>query len=276
MAIESNRTLGMLGAGLTLFGLLGIILNVAEYLGGSFGSISLNLGILGLSGVASLATLTGFILFMVAMYGFSRDYGEKRIFGHLFRGLLLTIVLAVIIVACWIAFIILATFNSIATIAPTEPTTTAFQSIIAPYTSTLTVAVSFTALIWIYYNYKAFNLLSEKSEVNYFRTAAKMFVLGAIITVALNLTLLALSATGIADLTMIALVSTPGAIVQYLGWAFATKGYHSIKPPRQTSQTFTNQQTYASQTQTVRYCIHCGSPNLSDSAYCTQCGQKLI
>ena len=76
MTIQTNRTLGGIGA---IFSVLGIVSTVSSvFLYGYPTSTAVNLSLALVSGVVGLFSFVGFILFLIAMYGFSRDYNEHQ------------------------------------------------------------------------------------------------------------------------------------------------------------------------------------------------------
>ncbi len=98
MTIQTNRTLGGLGA---IFSVLGAISTISSvFLYGYPTSSIANLSLVLISGVVGLFGFVGFILFLIAMYGFSRDYTEHRIFNYILYGFLCTVVAGIIAVTC--------------------------------------------------------------------------------------------------------------------------------------------------------------------------------
>ena len=274
-----NRKLGGIGSLLMILGAAGTVLTVTQYssmLTTNIADRVSNLGLLVGSGAVSMAALVGFVLFLIAMYGFSKDYNQPKIFYNILYGLIAAIVSAIVIGVIWLVTFMANIFSLIPTIASSTSTqipSNQIQEIIMPYTATLTAAMSVVILVWIFFFYKSLDLLAKKSEVQLFRSAAKIFVIGAAITVVVNLVLAALSASGTIDYTTTLLASIPGGAVQYIAWAVAAKGFFSIKvPPQEAAPAYAPSWTA---NPAVINCIHCGAPNQADSTYCTQCGQKL-
>lgn len=279
MTIESNRKLGAIGSLLTIIGAVSTVLTVIQYsslLTPTTIDMVPNFALLAASGAVSMVAFVGFILFLIAMYGFSKDYQQPKIFNSVLYGIIITIVAAVILGVIWFVLTIANILSLIPTIVPpthTQIPTNLIQELMTPYAAMLMAGMSLVILVWIGYFYKAFNLLSEKSKVKFFSSAAKIFVLGALITVAVSFTLAMLSINETVDYTTTLLASIPGAAVQYLAWALAAKGFFSIKvPPQEVAQT--NASVWAANPD-VRYCTNCGTPNQADSTYCTRCGKKL-
>jgi uncharacterized membrane protein len=267
VTIESNRTIGGIGALLTLTGVVSTILTIIE----SGNPASTNFAVLGISGIIGILTLVGFILFLVAMQGFSRDYGEHKIFRYILHGFLVALVSAIVILLIGISLSIVNVFSAVLN-NTSASNSSAIQNSLAPYLSPLGLAISIVLLVYALFNYKAFNLLSDKSGVHLFGSAAKIFVLGAIVNIAVQATFLVLGFTGSIDLTTFALAAVPGGLIQYLAWAFVAKGFFSIKAPAVQA---TPQQTYPAVTTPKKYCSICGAQNQADSTYCVRCGKKL-
>ncbi len=272
MTIQSNRSLGGIGAILTIVGAIGSAVSVLQ-LAYPVGNLSvLNIGILAISSVVSVVAFVGFILFLVAMYGFSKDYGERRIFSYILYGLIIAIVLAVVIGVIWFAFFMVNMLMVIPILSPTPSSTTQIQTLLAPYYGPLLAAMSIVMLVWILYNYKAFNLLAHKSGVHLFHNAARIFLLGAVINVAVGVIFAVLGVTGFLGYNTLLLASVPGGAVMYIAWAFAAKGFYSIvAPPTQPlTQSIVSPTSYQ-----VKYCPNCSAQNRVDSSFCERCGQKL-
>ena len=263
MTIQTNRTLGIVGASLTLVGVVGTLLNLFENT-----LPALNLAVLGISGAIGILAFVGFILFLVAMYGFSRDYGEHRIFNYILYGIIGTIISVVVIGVIWLILVLFSAFSSSS--LPTG--SSAIQSWLTPYVSPLTLVVSLASLVWVFFNYRAFNLLAEKSRIPLFSSVAKIFVIGALVNIGVGALFAVLGVAGIIDYELLVLATTPGGLVQYIAWGLAVKAFFSIEvppPPAGTSSTI------IPATVQVRYCSKCGAANRLDAVYCSRCGQQL-
>jgi uncharacterized membrane protein len=265
VTIESYRTLGGIGAVLTVLGAVSSVLSIFQYANPT----SLNIGVLGVSGIVSGLGFIGFILFLVAMYGFSREYQERRIFNLIIYGIVITIVAAVIALAIWLVFFLA---NILPNLNPNPSTD--IQSLIAPYLTPIIATFGFVGLINIVFNVRAFNLLADKSKAPLFRTGAKVLLLGGLLTVVLGLVFVAFADATSMSLENISLIAIPGALVQYAAWALLAKAFFSVKAPPNQTATSPYASPITSQSQ-VKYCPNCGAQNLTDALYCTRCGQKL-
>jgi len=202
------------------------------------------------------------------MYGFSKDYAERRIFMYIIYGILIAIVSGVIIGVAWIGFTIIGVLGQLSSAGSPSGSP---QALIIPFTAILVPALSVITLVTMLFIYRSYNLLAEKSDVQLFRTAGKIFVLSAILNIILGILFAVLSYTGVIQFTTIVLALTPGAFVQYIAWALSAKGFFAIQPPAPpTAPT----QPYPTASQTL-YCPNCGAQTQPGNVYCVRCGKKL-
>ena len=112
LTIQTNRTLGGVGA---VFSALGVVSTVSSvFLYGYPNSLAVTLPLALITGFVGLFSFVGFILFLIAMYGFSRDYNEHRIFNYLLYGFLATIVAAIVAVTV----VVVIFLTNLATLIP--------------------------------------------------------------------------------------------------------------------------------------------------------------
>jgi uncharacterized membrane protein len=266
LAIQSNRTFGGIGAILTVIGAVSSVSSLIRYAYPN--STAANLAFSVVSSLFGFAAFIGFILFLIAMYGFSRDYGEHKIFNYILYGIIYTIVAAVIVGIIAIAVVI-------ANIIPTLNTSTSptqIQDMTLTYLSPVFAAIGIVALIYIVFIVKAFNLLGDKSQVPLFRTAAKVLLAGGLVTTVIGIIFAVLAAFGSLSLESLAIIAVPGGLVQDVAWVLLAMAFFRIKAPP--PQTFTPTYVQTAPVQ-VKYCPNCGTPNQTDTLYCTHCGQKL-
>jgi uncharacterized membrane protein len=257
--------LGGIGAILTVIGAVSSVSSIISY--ASPTSIATNLAFSAVSSLFGFAAFIGFILFLIAMYGFSKDYGEAKIFNQIIYGIIFTIVAAVIVGIIAIGVVIA---NLIPTLN-TSSSPTQIQNMTLTYLSPVLAAIGIVALIYIVFIMKAFNLLADKSQVPLFRTAAKVLLAGGLVTTVIGIILAVLAAFGSISLESLTIIAVPGGLVQDVAWVLLAMAFFRIKLPL---QTFTP--TYApTASGKVKYCAHCGTPNQTDALYCTGCGQKL-
>ncbi|MCW4004857.1 MAG: DUF996 domain-containing protein [Candidatus Bathyarchaeota archaeon] len=238
MTIQTNRTLGGVGACLTLTGLVSTILSIIQY---AYPALMMNPAILGISGVVGIISFAGFILFFIAMYGFSRDYGEHKIFNYILYGLIGTIVSAVVAGVILTAYIMLNLFDVIRSLNPVPNLSSQIQSLLTPYYAPFVTVISVVMLVWILFNYKAYNLLADKTGVYLFRSAAKIFVIGAFVNIVVGVVFTVLAFNLSTGFTTIALVALPGGLVQYIAWVLVARAFFRIEPLPLHTQTFRNE-----------------------------------
>lgn len=249
MPIESNKSLGRVAAILLAIGSIsGIITVFADLLGISLISIPLA----GFVIIMGFLSFVGFILYLIAMHGFSKDYAEHNIFEHLVTGLVLTIIVAIIggiLTGALLVFVFLSNSSG-------------SQSNYA------TAFFSTVSLIWILFNVKALNLLSDKSAKPQFRIGAKVLLIAALLNLALNISFAIIST--FISVPLNSIVPIPGALVQSAAWILLAKAYYSVTPPPQTILPY----NFSPAPKQVKYCTYCGAQNAVQAIYCTPCGQK--
>lgn len=265
MTVQSNKTLGAVGASLTLTGIVSTVISIYEQTSGA----SASLAFVGITAVISLLAFIGGILLLVAMYGFSKDYSKNRIFTYLIYAIIIAIVSGVIIVVVWFSFT-LASIVGQASSASSPPSSAQIQTLITPYTAALLPALALTTFIPLFFVYRSFNLLAQKSGVTLFRSAARIFVLAAVSNLVLGAVIAVLAYTGGLHYQTLLLAFTPGAFIQYIAWGFTAKGFFSIQPPAAPPTTV---QPYPSSQ--VQYCPNCGNQTMLGDVYCVRCGKKL-
>jgi uncharacterized membrane protein len=273
LTVESNRTLGTVAACLTLVGAVGSIASIVRFAYPD--SLAVTVAVSGVSSIVGAISFVGFILFLVAMYGFSRDYQERRIFNYILYGIAITIAAAAVAGVVFFAYLMANMSSIISGISP-NPSQSDILASISPYLAPAIGIFGFVSLIYVVFTVRSFNLLSDKSEVPLFRSGARLLLLGAILTIVIAIVVAAVAADAFLSVEGLAVMVLPGGLVQYLGWTVLALAYRRIKPPKPAYTSYT-----APQTSTVaasaqgRYCPHCGAPNLPDAHYCGRCGQKL-
>ncbi len=269
MAIQSNRTLGGIGAGFTVVGAVSSVLSIIQYAYPS--SVAANLVFVAVSGVIGVFAFIGFILFLIAMYGFSRDYSERRIFNYILYGLVFAIVAGIFVGA----IMVIVFFANIVSIIPgisTVPSTPSdMQPLFLPYFAPFMVVFGFIGLVYVVFTVRALNLLADKSEVPLFTTGAKVLLAGALVTIVLGVMFTAFAATGLISFSALSIMAIPGGLLQEVAWFLLAIAFFRIRAPTQTFEQY-NAPTVAGQ---VKYCPNCGTPNQADAVYCTRCGNKL-
>jgi uncharacterized membrane protein len=262
LTIESNRTLGGVAAILML---IGVISQASTVFGYVFPRSTGTLIFAGIGSIFGVLSFVGFLLFLVAMYGFSKDYQDHRIFSYLLYGIIITIIAAVVLLA--ILFIVIL-FN-VATLFPnlssSASQSTQISSQMSRIFGLLFPLFGLVGIIWIAFNVKAFNLLSDKSKV---------LIAGALVNIVLAIIFAVIGTyVSVSFNTLLALL-TIGGLVQDVAWVLLAMAYFRIRAPVVPVQTAepVNIPTVSGQ---VKYCTNCGAPNSIGATYCTRCGQKL-
>ncbi len=267
MTIQSSKTLGGVGASLAVTGIISTVLAAFRLSDGGLTSWT----DLVLSGAVSLLAFVGSVLFFVAMYGFSKDYAEPRIFRYILYGILVAIVSGVIIGVALVGFTITSILCQVSSSSSLPINSAEIQALILPYMAGLVPCMELVMLAVLFFFYRSYNILAEKSGVKHFRTAARILVLAGILNVVIGSIFAVFAYTNGIHYQTLFFASTPGAFIQYIAWAFAAKGFFAIQPPKVTN---TMAQSYTIDTQRHE-CFNCGAQTQIGDVYCVRCGKKL-
>ncbi len=261
MTVGSNKTLGFVGALLMVLG------SVSQFL--SLEQVFYPLGNLGFSGFGALFSVLGFvglILFIIAMYGLSKDYGDSSIFNNVLYGLLSSIIGAVA-TAGLAVFLVFSQLSSIFSgFNPTDFSSAAMSEIVRNFIGYLLpifVVGTIVALIQALFYMRLFN------------TAGRLLIAGAALGVAMACVGVLLVLAASVPSYIIIYMPLVGGVVSFVAWILVTKAFHSIKVPVEEKQLWRSPQAYAPAGGQVRYCPYCGAQNRAEAAFCKQCGKKL-
>ena len=273
MTVESNRMIGGIAACLFVTGVVSQVINLYELTIPTHGLAYSAL--LGVSGVIAFLAFIGFILFLVAMHGFSKDYGEPKIFNLLLYGLIIAIVVSIIaiVVAVFVAIV-----NAVVMLPSlgTPPSQSQISSVVTKTTLLFLPAFSVAELIWIVFNVRSFNVLSDKSKVTQFKTGAKVLLAGALVSLTFAIMLAVVgSYISLAYNSALLAYGIPGGFVQAAAWVLLAIAYSGIQTFSAPTAVLTNVQPAQTVYGQVRYCTKCGTPSSSDALFCSHCGQKL-
>jgi uncharacterized membrane protein len=267
MTIQSIRSLGGIGSILVALGALSSVFSVIRILFPISGALYSGLSLIG--DVISFVSFIGFILFLVAMYNSSRQYNEHKIFNYILYGIIATIA-AGLILGIVFALFFLGSFLG----GSSFSTTTMSSSIPNSLEDSLAIFMpvfGLVGLIYIGFTVKSLNLLSAKSQVPLFNTAAKVFLIGAVVQIVMVTVFAILNFS----LDMYSVLSLPGGIIQYLAWALLAMAFFKINmPPTPIVTSSTIYSSSSASTAQTKYCIHCGAANSPDMIYCVKCGKK--
>ena len=276
MTIESNRTTGGVAASMFALGILSSAVSLIHY--ALPNSTASNLAFTSISAIFGLIGVVAFILFLVAMYGFSRDYGEHGIFSNIIFGVVAVIVVGVIAVIVTV-FVVLANLGSIIPSVTSSPASS--SSVTTSVLNSLMLVLPIFAvagLVWILFNVRALNLLADKSKVPLFRTAALVLLAGAVLSVAVSVAFALIGSSASLSYSALAIVFAPGSLVQNIAWVLLAVAYFRIKPTATAPFTSVNAppiQAAPMVSGQAKQCPNCGAQNPVDATYCTRCGQKL-
>ncbi len=271
MTIESNRTLGGISACLFLIGIVSQITSLFQI---TFPK-SIGIAILsGVGGLFSLLTFVGLILFLIAMYGFSKDYKEPKIFSNILNGLIFTIVAAFAAGLILVAIVLLNLTNLFPNAGSSAASSTQITSSMSKIVSEALPVFSIVGIVWIAFNVLSLNLLGDKSKVPLFKTGAKVLLSGALLNVVIAI-IFAIVAfyVSISFNTLLALLVV-GGLVQDAAWLLLAMSYFRIQAPATPVPAVTTQNVTPTSGQ-IKYCGNCGAPNQPDALYCARCGQKV-
>jgi uncharacterized membrane protein len=177
MTLESDKTLGGIGAILLFIGLI------------PYGEP-----------VTGIIALAGLILVLVALYGFADIYKERGIFNNCIYGIIAVIVGAVIAGVVVVVSVLTTLKNFLYQIFPGWNGEWSKLSGLTPNTSNITISTVLPLLedllvvfvvLWIFIIIAAFfarrslKTLSAKTSVGLFSTAALLLFIGAILTIVL-------------------------------------------------------------------------------------------
>jgi uncharacterized membrane protein/ribosomal protein L40E len=230
-----------------------------------------NFAVSAVAGLVGLAVFIGFILFLVAMYGFSKDYGESRIFNYIIYGIIAAIVAGIVAFAVILGVFFANLASLFSNFSSTSPPSTEITASMLSSISPFLVIFAAIGLMVVVLEVLAFNLLAKKSGVPLFRTGGWVLLAGGVLSVVVGAVFAGLMYNTAIDYQALTVAGLPGGLVQNIGWAIIAFAFFRIKPP--TPQTPT-QPEVASAASQVAYCIHCGAPNPADAVYCSSCGKK--
>jgi uncharacterized membrane protein len=190
MTLESDKTLGGIGALLVVIGFLGFFA----------------------SGYIAILALIGMIITLIALKGMADHYNEAGIFNNALYGVI-TLIIGVVAFIATLAVVILMALSSI-DIDWTNPAAiqayfmdfTNIWNIIGAAIGALVVLFVFTIVSAIFFR-KSLTSLSAKSREKIFETAGLLWLIGAVLTIILV-----------------------GFVLIGIAWILIAVGFFSIKP----------------------------------------------
>ena len=142
--------------------------------------------------------IVAYFMFFYSMYSLSNYYKEPAIFKNILYAFIVSIISVGVVFTLEFGVII----SAIAGISPTNTpsaVTPSFMQIILTYTVVFVAALAFAIVNGLLYM-RAFNKLGEKSGVDNFKTAAILYIIGAIIP-----------------------------LVTWIAWIFSTMAFNKLK-----------------------------------------------
>jgi uncharacterized membrane protein len=253
VSLESGRKLGLTAS---IIAVILPVIAVAVLASFIFSAIALAIGGSSIgSGIAFTASIVAFgiaiiaigiaefILFVVAMHRLSSYYKEPAIFKNILNAILVGVITIVVVVIMYILFFVFTLASVSQVTNPYDYTPPAMFSLSFLVIPIVSIVLGIVSAVFVY---RAFTKLGEKSEVDSFKTAGLLYLVGVVIPFV-------------------------GSIIAWIGWIFAAIGFHRLKPITPISyQTTTPQPTLP----TTR-CPYCSTENVVGATYCRFCGKPL-
>jgi uncharacterized membrane protein len=201
--------------------------------------------------ILAIASIVGLILLLIAMNSLANYYNTPGIFKNLLYAVIIDIVTIVVVVALDFALLIPATRN-ISTSITTDPGSVfggAFVGFILVAIIAVVMLIISAVLVM-----RSFNLLGEKSEVDSFKTAGLLYLIGVLLSIVVI-----------------------GGIIAWIGFIFAAIGFHRLKPlpPNSVPVTYPPQVPPPTTTIETKRCPYCQTENRMDATYCRFCGKPF-
>ncbi|MCW4024877.1 MAG: DUF996 domain-containing protein [Candidatus Bathyarchaeota archaeon] len=207
-------------------------------------AITTMVGILLTALIISLASVCAItFLFLSAMYRLSKHYNEPTLFMYPIYALIIGIAGAICTVIFQLLLYPIYSYTTF-TALTTYPNTMLY--------SIFSIGINLLISISSGYLYmRTFNKLAEKSGVDNFKTAGLLYIIGAVLTIALV-----------------------GGLIIWISWIFVTLGFRKLTPTPQTTAAPTTTVTGVPMGQNL-YCPQCGTENPQYAIYCQSCGKQL-
>ncbi len=267
VSLETGKTLGLISSLIfVVVPAIAISLLIA-FISSIFSAIQLN-GLNGitpqLSGLAlfgaglgismiilAVVAIVGLILLLVAMNSLASYYNAPGIFKNILYAVIISIVTGIVIVVLDFALLVPATRN-ISTGITTNPGSV-FSGVFLGFILVAVVAVAMSIISAVLVM-RSFNILGEKSEIDSFKTAGLLYLIGVLLSIVVI-----------------------GGIIAWIGFIFAAIGFHRLKPLPPTSVPVTYPPQIPTPTTTIetKRCPYCQTENRMDATYCRFCGKPF-
>jgi uncharacterized membrane protein len=245
MSFESARSMARVATLLIVFGMVvsPVVAVAAAFLRMPWASVIV-------SGLISVFSFVGYILFLAAMNRFANHYREPAIYRNVLYGVLTAIVGGVVFTLVVLG-LFFASLSRIVSLGPLTPGTTsvpsAFYSVIV-FLIVVWLGAFLLALIQSIFYKRAFDGLAEKSGEENFKTAGLLMLIGGALTIAFV-----------------------GIFLFFVGWIVAVVGFFSMKPQKPAYSS----PPQSSSSVVKRYCSKCGGENNLEAEFCSHCGNRL-
>jgi uncharacterized membrane protein len=234
MAISTNKQLGFVASLLTVLSLIYSFLTIPQsvYPFTSVSPLNFTAGLF----FAPLGII-GFILFLIAMYGFSKDYQDNAIFNYVLYGFIASIIIAGLVFAI-VVFLLFSTLGSTLLSSATSPSSAQFlQNFLESFLPYFLI-MPIIGLIPAFFNMFAFKRLANKSDVRLFSTVGLLGVVAAVVAIVFWFVGVSLFYAGSLSISHVFTLSVASSVVSLVAWTLAIKAYNSIRVP--TSQIYSS------------------------------------
>ena len=235
-----------------------------------------SIALVGISGIIGILAFVALILFFVAMHGFSKDYGEPRIFDYIIYGLVAAIIIGILSIVVAIAIAVANAASVLPILTSSTTSQTQVSNVVQKSLLPMLPIFAAVSLVWILFNVLSINLLGDKSKVVLFRTGAKVLLAGALVSVATTAILAAIAYTlSLSYSTILLTLSVPGGFIQDAAWVLLAMAFFRIQTPQAFPTAPVNMSAAPIFPSQTKICPKCGVPNQADALFCERCGQKL-
>lgn len=194
--------------------------------------------------ILAILGIIAVIILIAAMYNLSNYYKDPSIFKNVLYAFVIN--LGTIIVVLAIEFAILIPSLPISRTPTSPPTSVLSGYIIAIIViSIVAIAMGIVSSVLVM---RAFNKLGERSEVDNFKTAGLLYLIGTVLSIVII-----------------------GGIIVWIAFIFAALGFNRLKPVT----VYTPEAASPAMTMQTKRCPNCSTENRIDATYCRFCGKPL-
>jgi uncharacterized membrane protein len=191
--------------------------------------------------------IVGILLLIIGLKGLSEYYKDDNIYQSAIWGVIYGIIGILALSVGLFGSVISSMFSSIAA----GPGIGALFGLFA-FLLVLVTAFVFLLLMAMKIR-KCFNILSDRSGEQLFRTAGTLLIIGAILTIILV-----------------------GIVLLFIAWLLATIAFFSLRSaPKPSNYVSPQTPSQMPTSQATRYCPTCGAPVDPKAAFCSHCGTQL-